>query len=404
MDSKNSARNYDMGKNYKQFKLLDVATISGSRVSHFDGVKKYIATADIDLNKIISSENVSYLDRPSRADLVMTKDDVLFAKMKSTKKVLAGTPDVEDLIFSTGFYILKPNENISKKYLYFYLLSEEFNQQKDTYCSGATMAALGNTGLGRISISIPVDDSGNPDLKVQEQVACLLEEAEVLKQKREDADKKMKEVIPALLHVMFSDQNWPKEKIGTLAPNKGAIRTGPFGSQLHHAEFEDKGIPVLAIDNVVTNTFRWTQPRYLPEGKYAKFKKFRVYPGDVLVTIMGTVGRVCVAPDDLPECMSTKHLCVITVNKEKVNPIYLWASLLHDSNIRKQTRHVSKGAIMEGWNSTIIKDLLISVPPIKLQNEFAEKVKEIISLKEQQKRSVLSIDELSSSLMSRSFA
>ena len=43
-----------------------------------------------------------------------------------------------------------------------------------------------------------------------------------------------------------------------------------------------------------------------------------MFPRDVLVTIMGTVGRVAVAPDDLPICMSTKHLCVITPERDNV--------------------------------------------------------------------------------------
>lgn len=118
---------------------------------------------------------------------------------------------------------------------------------------------------------------------------------------------------------------------------------------------------------------------------------------------MGTVGRVCVAPKDLPECMSTKHLCVITPDTSKVNAVYLWASLLYDPNVRHQTRNVAKGAIMEGWNSTIIKKLQIALPPIRLQNEFAEKVKEISAFEEKQKMSTANINGLFSSLLAGAF-
>jgi type I restriction enzyme S subunit len=95
---------------------------------------------------------------------------------------------------------------------------------------------------------------------------------------------------------------------------------------------------------------------------------------------------------------------VITTDKKKINPLYLWASLLFDSKVRKQTQNVSKGAIMEGWNSTIIKNLLVSLPPIELQNKFADLVKEIEKQKEEQLRSTQMVDELFNAVMAKSFS
>ena len=74
---------------------------------------------------------------------------------------------------------------------------------------------------------------------------------------------------------------WPSATVARLvADRKGSIRTGPFGSQLKHSEFVDRGVPVLGIDNVVANRFRWAKLRCLPPDKFAKFTRYRVYPGD----------------------------------------------------------------------------------------------------------------------------
>lgn len=403
MDCKNSARNYDMAKNYKQFKLLDVATISGSRVSQFDGVKKYIATADIDFNKIVSGEDVTYLDRPSRADLVMTKDDVLFAKMKSTKKVLAGTPEVEDLVFSTGFYILKPNKNINKKYLYFYLLSDEFNHQKDMYCSGATMAALGNSGLNKILISIPVDNFGNPDVKEQERVAYLLEEAEILKQKRAEADQKMEEVIPALFSKMFGDpQDDSKSPLSSLGEYINVKHGFAFKSEYFTNE---KNRYVLLTPGNFYET-----GGYKDQGKKQKFytgpipEGYVLEKGALLVAMTEQSPGLLVSPILVPESgkfLHNQRLGLIKFSEERVNRYYLYC-LFNHAKIRRIISNSATGTKVQHTSPAKIEEIKVSIPPISLQNEFAERVKEILLLKEKQNRSSESINQLFASLLSKS--
>ena len=159
---------------------------------------------------------------------------------------------------------------------------------------------------------------------------------------------------------------------------EGTIRTGPFGSQLKHEEFTEKGVPVLGIDNIVTNRFVWpSEPRCLPEEKYAQFKRFRVYPGDLIFTIMGTAGRVAVAPDDLPECMSTKHLCVVSLDRQMIRPWFAWAAVRFDPYVAKAVAVAGRGAVMTGWNTGIVKGLAIPVPSLEEQEEFERRLLEL---------------------------
>ena len=196
---------------------------------------------------------------------------------------------------------------------------------------------------------------------------AILNRAANIERLRARAAERLGEFVPALFAKMFGREkdraDWSIAKVEDLVTStRGKIRTGPFGSQLRHSEFTEDGVPVLGIDNVVTNRFRWTKARCLPREKYEKFTRYRVYPDDVLITIMGTTGRACVAPSDLPECMSTKHLCILTLDRSLVEPTYVWGSLLFDSSVRNQTRVHAQGQIMEGWNSKIVRNLRLRIP------------------------------------------
>ena len=288
---------------------------------------------------------------------------------------------------------------INPRYL-FYFVHGNFNTL-NTRTRGAAVPHLDIQLLLDLEFALP-------PLPEQERIVRLLDEAEALRRLRQRADERCGTLIESLYAQVFwqakERQLWCAEAIGDLAEQRdGAIRTGPFGSQLLHSEFIETGIPVLGIDNVVTNEFRWTAPRCIPVEKFRQFKRFRVFPGDVLVTIMGTVGRSCVAPDELPLCVSTKHLCVITPNVSKIHPRFLWAALLFDPGVREQTGAVGGGAIMEGWNSTIIRQLEIRVPPIALQRAFAARVADIRSLEAAQAASGQRLNDLFHSLLHRAY-
>ena len=238
----------------------------------------------------------------------------------------------------------------------------------------------------------------------QERVIEILDKSDSIKKKRSKAAKLADDLVRSafleLLHELPDTRVAIKEFISD-TPN--AIRTGPFGSQLLHSEFTDRGVPVLGIDNVVTNRFRWAERRYISVEKYNELRRYRVFPGDVMITIMGTTGRVCIAPENLPESISTKHLCTITLDQKQLLSEYLWASLLWDPAVRIQASREGKGAIMEGWNMGIVRGLMIKRPTISEQARFAAAVRKADVFRIKLQGAERQADELFRSLAHRAF-
>jgi type I restriction enzyme S subunit len=303
-------------------------------------------------------------------------------------------------ICSTDIYVLRPRQRqVHPSFVATYLRSPSVLAVVSNAMAGANLPRVGQDVL--FAIPIPV-----PPLGEQERIVKLLDEADDLQKLRAQADRRMSTMIPALFNELVGNHDdFPTATVAELAEQReGSIRTGPFGSDLRHSEFVEDGIPVLGIDNVVENEFRWTKPRCVTPTKFETMRRFVVFPGDVLVTIMGTVGRCVVAPADLPVCVSTKHLCAVTVDRKRIDPHYLWGAFLFDERVRRQTQTVGQGAIMEGWNSTIIKQLSVRVPPLPLQREFAQRVAEIRAMEVAQAASHRRLEALVQSLLHLAFS
>lgn len=264
--------------------------------------------------------------------------------------------------------------------------------------TGATIPHVSRDKLMNLSLVLPPYDE-------QQRMVSILDKADAIRKKRHGSLKLVDELLrSAYLHL---SDGLPDNRIAIeelLSSTSNAIRTGPFGSQLLHSEFTESGIPVLGIDNVVTNRFQWAERRYISIDKYCELSRYKVYPGDVMITIMGTTGRACIAPNNLPDCISTKHLCTITLDLQRLLPEYLWASLLWDPVIRAQANREGKGAIMEGWNIGIVRKLLIKLPSPTQQESFAVLNKKVQELRGKLEIAESKSNELFGSLAHRAFS
>lgn len=244
-----------------------------------------------------------------------------------------------------------------------------------------------------------------PPLLEQRRIAGILNKADTLRAKRRAALARLDTLTQSIFLDMFGDpqiHHWPMSTVaGVAAQIDGAIRTGPFGSQLLHGEFTDEGIAVLGIDNAVENEFRWDQRRYISEAKYRQLARYTVRPSDVLITIMGTCGRCAIVPQDIPISINTKHLCCITLDHTKCLPEFLHAYFLKHPMALRYLAQKGKGAIMEGLNMGIIKDMPIPLVPIDLQEKFVGKLTALNQLKVLGERSESKSDALFSSLQNR---
>ena len=312
--------------------------------------------------------------------------------------------------FNQQINAILPDKNKAiPEFMFYQILSGMFRSQLEDLASGTTVAIVNKSRFNSISIVLP-------PLPEQKRIVSILDEAfegiatavanaeRNLINARELFDRTFSQIVN-----QYDDGSWKALSVKDVAVSKkGAIRTGPFGSQLLHSEFVDSGIAVLGIDNAVENEFKWSRRRYISEEKYKQLSRYRVYPDDVVITIMGTCGRCAVVPEDIPVAINTKHLCCITLDKNKCLPSFLHAYFLHHPIAREYLARQSKGAIMAGLNMEIIKEMPLLLPPLDIQKVVIDRVKavneELISLQKSYQKKSSSLTELKKSILNQAFS
>jgi type I restriction enzyme S subunit len=257
---------------------------------------------------------------------------------------------------------------------------------------GSTFAAVSTSDVR----SVPVPAFGFP---VQEKIATILSTIDTAIEQTEALIEKYQHIKAGLMHDLFTRgvlpngqlrppreqapelyhetaMGWiPREwQLATLesllAPVPNNIRSGPFGSALLKHELVESGFPFLGIDNIHVESFNSDFRRFVSPKKFNELAKYAVRKKDVVITIMGTVGRCCVIPDDLEIALSSKHLWTMTFDQEKVIPRLICWQLNYSAWAKSWFRRATQGGIMDAIQSSTLKRLALPVPDFDEQERI----------------------------------
>jgi type I restriction enzyme S subunit len=251
-----------------------------------------------------------------------------------------------------------------------------------------------NAGQGSVRVRIYFDDLARmplllPPLAEQRKIAAILSSVDETIEKTEGVIAQLDVVKKAMLeelltrgipgrHSRFKQtevgpipMEWGAATYGELAADlPAAIQSGPFGSELKHSEFQANGKLVVGIDNVLDGRFSLGANHRISEAKFESLRRFQARPGDLLITVMATVGRCCVVPEDLEPAIITKHVYRLSVDRKKANPYFLLQCLYGIRQLADQVRGSAQGLTRPGLNKSLLLPLLFPIPPLAEQGEI----------------------------------
>ncbi len=254
-------------------------------------------------------------------------------------------------------HVLKPKQGLDVDYLCYSLMFYKV----DGMVNGATRQKLTQTAMKEMKI--PMRNMGK-----QLQIVDELNRTVNVKEHRKQQLELLDELVKARFVEMFGDCN----NLISMEDVCSIITDGTH----QPPKFQESGIPFILVSNLSNNTITYNTEKYISEETYsALYKRTPIEIGDLLLSTVGSYGHPAVVTEDT-RFLFQRHIAYLKPKREIVNSFYLHSALLAPDG-QRQIEEKIKGIAQKTLNLSEIRKIMIPVPEIEEQNEFADFVKRI---------------------------
>lgn len=312
-----------------------------------------------------------------------TKQKILASGLKKSRAVKAG-----DLLLTNsmsfgrpyiskingavhdGWLIFEPKIQISKDYVFYFFSSSDTYSKLSNLAVGSTVKNLQINFLENFEIPLPplseqkaiADKLDDSFAKIENAIANLINAKENLKLYKQSV---LKSAFNGDLLPNTSPTHWEVKKLGEICEiiSKG---TTPKGGK---NVYKDSGILFLRAENIQENGIvNLENVKFIDKNIHDNvLKRSKLYNGDLLITIAGTLGRCAVYNNDI-EANTNQAVCFVRLNKaykKYANFIQKFISL---QSTKSQLLNQAKITAIPNLTLEIIKNLPIPLPPLSEQN------------------------------------
>jgi type I restriction enzyme, S subunit len=374
-------------------------TPSRGNSSYFEGEIPWVKSGELKDNVIFDiEESITRAGLDNSSAKLFPKGTLLIALYGATVGQLGFLG--RDAATNQAVCAIFPDEDLlQSRFLFYFLLGKREELVAQSF--GGGQPNISQTTVRNLFVPVP-------PLAEQERIVKLLDEADALRKLRTQADRRTAKFIPALFHKMFGDplenpKRWP------IKPVASFVEHFQGGRSLTPAEANEVNGPyrVLKISAVTWGEFRPDENKPV-SAKYQPPADHFVRTSDLLFSRANTTELVAATsyvfetPPNL--LLPDKLWRFVWKQPQIVDPLFVWW-LFQTSSVRAELgrRASGTGGSMKNISQPKVMSLEVPVPPLPLQKEFAERVKEIRELESTQTRSRARLDALFASLLDKAF-
>lgn len=226
--------------------------------------------------------------------------------------------------------------------------------------------------------------------------------SDLIAKRRQQLDK-LDDMVKARFVEIFGDpianpMNWPVHRFSEY------IEFLTSGSRGRAKYFTNSGKYFITIKNVKNCRITVTDVQYVSPPDNAEAKRTKVQEGDLLISITADLGRTGIVSKEIAAHGGyiNQHLTCIRIKKDYLNALYV-AYYMESEAGKAQFQSKNQSAVKAGLNFNSLNSLLLSVPPLDLQNAFVAFVKQTEKTKTTISRSLEKLETLKKALMQEYF-
>lgn len=360
-----------------------------------------IRTTNFTNNGVINYDNIVY--RQIKNTIVTKKQliygDIVIEKSGGSDNFPVGRvvyyDKIDNIYLCNNFTsILRVNKDlVVSKYLLYLMLNlykKGITTKYQTKTTGIRNLKLINY-LNNTEINIH-------DIQTQKEIVAVLDKVTSLISMRKEQLEKLDILVKSKFIEMFGDpvlnpKDWEKKKLGEVCD----VRDGTHDSP----KFIFNGYPLITSKNIVDNQLVLDKVSYISQEDYDKInKRSKVDKGDILLPMIGTIGNPVII--NIEPNFAIKNVALIKFNNPYITNIYIY-NMLTSNYIEYVKNILSRGGTQKFIALGDIRKLIIPIPPLDLQNQFAEFVEQVEKNKEKIKSSLNQLETLYSALMQEYF-
>ena len=352
-------------------------------------VIRYIDISSIDnINQCLTgTTSFKMLDAPSRAQQKVEYGDILISTVRpNLRNIAIVNDDATNLVASSGFCVLRINDAALRRYIFYYVVSNKFTAYLEKLTNGANYPAVKETDVRKALIPIPPKPT---QLSIVTELDKLNELIRIKKEQLKDYDT----LAQSIFYEMFGDpvvneKGWEMMSLGDICEITSSKRV--FAN-----EYVDMGVPFYRSKEVIEKSKQLpiSVELYISESHYDKIKSSFGVPqiGDILVTAVGTIGKIWVVDTNEPFYFKDGNL--VWLRKIKgVHSEYFRYSLFYLIDEYKKVN--ANGAAYNALTIAKLKLMLCPLPPLSLQQSFAHKIEQIERQKAAVQRTIKDLETL----------
>lgn len=334
-----------------------------------------ISSIDNSQNVITSTTPIIFDDAPSRAQQVVKIGDVLISLVRpNLRNVAIVNSQIDNLVASSGFCILRTEGHVNNRYIFYIVKGDKFTNYLLSRVQGANYPAVREDDIKNYLLPVP-------PMAEQERIVAELDLLSGIIEKKKEQLKAYDQLAQSIFYTMFGDpidnpKGWEVKKLGRVCTFTQGIQV-PVEEQ--HKVKREGDIQFLRIIDFTQGT---EEPRYVTN----KNDKYVLHEREIAIVRYGTPGFICYGKNGA----IANNLFKIKPNQNDMFDFYFMLYWLRSDAFQASVKNKQYGAALQAIKFNTIQGIGIILPPLSLQQEFAEKVEAI----ERQKALVQqSIDE-----------